>query len=73
MFFSVIFLVVLDKICTFAAMREELEEKVKQSKLLIRHAYRHATWQGKKWEHDRDGKTAKEFLEEYFSISLENL
>lgn len=60
-------------------MREELEEKVKQSVLLIRHAYRHATWQGSKLEvpisggKDSEGKTAKEFLEDYFSISLENL
>jgi hypothetical protein len=26
-----------------------------------------------KWEHDRDGKSARKFLEEYFYISLDNL
>lgn len=31
-------------------MRPELEEKVIASQLLIRHAYRHATWQGKRLE-----------------------
>lgn len=43
-------MVVWLKSSTFAAMREELEEKIRQSTLLIRHAYRHATWQDKKLE-----------------------
>lgn len=31
-------------------MREELDNKVRRSVLLIRHAYRHVTWQGKRLE-----------------------
>ena len=50
-------------------MREELEEKVSRAKLLIRHAYRHASWRGSRLEVAISGGKDSDVLIELCKLS----